>query len=141
MSAFDCLDQAGSWFDGRVRLIPVPSHNDRRGELLPIDLELLPWVPRRVFTISNVPAGTCRGGHGHNSGRQLLFCVQGQIDVRLRYRGEEIELVLTPGSPGILIHEQVWAEQRYLLQHSVLLVFASEAYNPDSYFDIEAPGG
>lgn len=138
MSAVHTPAQADAWFDGRVSRICLPSQYSKRGELLPVHLEQLPWTPRRVFTVSNVPAGTCRGGHGHLQGQQLLLCVQGRIAVTVRYEGAQIELELEPGGPGILIQERVWAEQRYLLPHSVLLAFASEDYNPDSYFEAVA---
>ena len=66
-----------SFFDGRARLVACPIVTEPRGALLPLHLAELPFVPRRVFAITDVPVGTERGGHAHRSGMQLLVCLQG----------------------------------------------------------------
>ena len=48
--------------------------------------------------------------------------------------GEE-RLMLSPGAPGLLVGPGVWCQQTYLAEGSVLLVFASEPYDPSSYVD------
>ncbi len=131
----------GAWFDGRARLLTFTCHSDRRGVLLPIDLDQLPFPVRRIFTVADVPSGTVRGGHGHRRGWQLLLCVQGQIRVRMRCLAEQVELVLEGSGPGLLIGANIWVEQTYLDEHAVLLVACSEAFDPDSYYanEPEAP--
>jgi hypothetical protein len=75
-----------------------------------------------------------RGEHGHHAGQQLLVCLQGSIEIWLRYRQQEASLVLLPGEPGLLLQAGVWCRQTYVQAHSVLLVLASEPYDPASYF-------
>lgn len=101
--------------------------------LLPFELGSLPFAPCRLFTISNVPQGETRGRHAHQSGEQLLVCVQGQVSVLMRYAEETETVLLQPGSTGLLLAAGVWAQQTYVTVGSVLLVFASHPYDPASY--------
>lgn len=122
-----------SWFEGRARLIELPVHADERGNLLPIDFDELPFRPQRIFTVTNVPIGTIRGEHGHRKGQQLLICLQGKIELMLRAGQEEINTILFPSGPGLLLGSGVWCRQTYIALDSVLLVMASEKYDPASY--------
>lgn len=122
-----------TWFEGRARLIDLPIHSDERGNLLPLDFDSLPFRPRRVFTVTDAPAGSIRGEHGHRSGEQLLICLQGKIGLLLRKGHEEANTVLTPTGPGLLLGAGVWCRQTYLVSNSALLVLASEPYDPESY--------
>jgi len=121
------------FFDGRARLFPCVRHIDNRGKLAPFSFDELPFTPSRCFTISDVTAGEVRGQHAHRSGRQMLVCLQGSIEVLMRYQTEEVKLILNSLSPAVIFDAGVWCQQTYLDEKSVLLVFASEAYNPDSY--------
>ena len=126
----DNLDLAR--FSGRARLVPFSVHTDERGSLLPIEFEQLPFMPRRVFTVAGMPKGTVRGGHGHKGGQQLLICLHGQIEAMLRRGNEEAQALLLPAGPGLLFGPGVWCRQTYVTANSVLLVFASEPYDPVS---------
>lgn len=123
----------GMWFDGRVRSLSLARHVDARGALLPIEFDQLPFMPRRLFTVSGMPAGTRRGGHAHREGQQFLVCLQGEVDLRLRVRDGELQFPLRPDGPGLLIGPMVWCEQTYQAPGTVLLVVSSEPYDPDSY--------
>lgn len=118
---------------GQVRFLRVPVVSDPRGSLMPLDFSRLPFVPCRFFVVTGVPAGTVRGGHALTRGWQLLVCLSGQIDVRVRRPGEEQVVTLTAGSGGLLIASMVWAEQTYREPGSTLLVLASEPYDPSTY--------
>src|SRR5512138_3106175 len=123
----------GAWFDGRARLVALERHVDARGALLPLEFERLPFAPRRLFTIAGVPAGTTRGGHAHRQGQQLLICLQGRVDLRLRRAEEEVQVMLAAEGPAMLVGAGVWCEQTYVDVGSVLLVLSSEPYDPQSY--------
>lgn len=123
-----------SWFDGRACVLDWSAHADERGMLHAFDFGTLPFVPARIFTVSGVPAGVVRGGHGHHRGEQLLACVQGQIDVLMHCAGREAQCSLRPGSGILRVAAGVWCRQTYVEPASVLLVLASEPYSPDTYF-------
>ena len=126
-------EPTGDGLSDLARLIAYPAHSDERGTLLPLAFDALPFVPRRVFTVAGVVAGTVRGGHSHHAGEQLLVCVQGRVEALMRRNQEEARSILVPGGPGLLLGPGVWCSQTYLEAGSVLLVLASEPYDPASY--------
>ena len=125
----------GEWFDGRVRRLELAPKADGRGTLLPIEFDTLPFQPRRIFTIANVPAGCSRGGHGHLVGDQILTCVNGAVRVTVRFKGDEHRIDLSPRTEALLIEAGVWARQDYLADDSVLLVLSNVNYADVRYFE------
>jgi hypothetical protein len=121
------------FFGGRAALVPLLRYTDERGILLPLDFSKLPFEPRRSFVINGETAGTVRGEHSHLTTQQVLICVEGIIEVQMRLEDEEITLQLRPHSDGLLIGPGIWSRQTYLEHGSILLAFASEPYDPDSY--------
>ena len=126
---------ARAYFGGRARLLRFSGFVDKRGRLLPLSFSLLPFLPKRSFVVSQVPAGTRRGRHGHRVGSQLLFCLHGRIEVLRRDGESEATVCLTDNSAALLIGPRIWAQQTYFTENSILLVFASEEFDPASYVD------
>lgn len=120
-------------FGDDVRVLAVAPNVDERGRLLELDFSTVPFPVRRVFAIAGVPPGTFRGGHRHQETQQLLTCVAGRVEVELRRGQAHHELVLTPDSGSLHIAPGVWARQRYVTDGTVLLVLASEPFDPASY--------
>ena len=116
-----------------VAWVPLACNLDERGRLVEIDFHALPFTVRRVFTITDVPAGTTRGGHRHRSGMQVLRCVSGRIEVELRRSEERTVVVLTPETDALCIPAGVWSAQRYVDANCALVVLASEPFDPSSY--------
>lgn len=130
-------DDRTEYFGGRARRWPLEPKEDARGVLLPFAFHGMPFAPRRAFVVADVPAGGVRGGHAHRHGTQLLVCVQGRIEVRMRCTGEDALLELLPWTSALLVGAGVWCRQRYVAAGSVLLVFASDDYDPGSYLPEE----
>ncbi|HEY7884503.1 MAG TPA: WxcM-like domain-containing protein [Cellvibrionaceae bacterium] len=115
-----------------IALTPVA---DNRGRLLPVDFSSLPFEPRRIFLVSDVPVGHIRGGHGHHTGHQLLIAVQGEIDVVTRgSSGAEALYSLRPGTVALHLPPEYIAWQKYLSESASLLVLTSNSYDPADYF-------
>jgi hypothetical protein len=118
-----------------VRPLQLPLVSDPRGTLLPIDFEGVPFVPRRLFIVRDVPIGGVRGCHAHRSAWQVLVCLGGRIRVELRRQGASREHLLSGAGAGLLVEPRTWTSQTYLDSESMLLVLASEPYDPASYCD------
>lgn len=129
----DAFPARERYFGGRATVLALPAHTDARGLLCPIDFDRLPFQPRRIFTVSLVGHECLRGGHSHRSGQQLLVCVQGGIRATMRCDGSEESVLLEPGGIGLVCGPGIWCEQRYEIADSVLMVLASEPYDPTSY--------
>lgn len=123
----------------RVRRIDLPEFADARGRLTALDHGALPFEPVRVFFVSDVPAGTVRGGHAHRRSDQLLICLAGRIEIALDAgTGPEV-VVCRPGGAGVLVPRGVWAQQTYVEKGSILLVLCSHAFDPEDYIGEPAP--
>jgi len=64
--------------DGVVRMKNVV---DERGCLSAINFAALPFVPKRMFVVHNVPFGQTRGKHAHKECKQLLICTRGTVSL------------------------------------------------------------
>jgi hypothetical protein len=120
-------------FGRDVQVLVADTSTETRGRLTAVDFDQLSFPVQRVFTVTDVPAGTCRGGHAHTRGAQALFCLAGRIDVELRRGDTCLEVALLPDGVGLRINAGVWSSQRYLMDGSELLVLASDPYDPSSY--------
>ncbi len=120
-------------FGEDVRLVEFAPNVDGRGRLTEFDFSAVPFPVRRAFAVSDVPAGTTRGGHRHQGVAQLLACVTGSVSVELRRGDVRRELTLTPEGGALYIGEGIWASQRYLEEGSVLVVLASAPFDPATY--------
>lgn len=126
--------QPHSATDDGPRPVPAPAHRaDERGALTAVELDGLPFTVRRVFTVTDVPTGTRRGGHRHRWGDQAVFCTSGRAEVELHATDGHRLVVLEPGGPGIVIPAGVWSSQRYVADGTTLLVLCSQPYDPESY--------
>jgi dTDP-4-dehydrorhamnose 3,5-epimerase-like enzyme len=127
------LTEIGSLLGGQARLLRLPAQADVRGSLRPLEFSELPFIPKRLFVVDDVPAGVTRGGHAHASCRQLLLVLAGEVMIELRYKQKQANFLLSANGRAILIEPEVWSRQTYVGEGSVLLVLASEPYDDDSY--------
>ena len=113
---------------GKAKLV-----EDSRGRLGVIDIARnAPFVPVRIFWISEVPAGTARGGHAHKACSQFLVCLRGRINVDAIDGTLSQNYVLGQGDflnlvPGI------YSTETFLDEGSVLAVLCDRPYEPDDY--------
>jgi len=102
------------------------------GSLVSIDLEEVPFVPRRIFFVYGGDAGEIRGKHAHRETEQMIYCLHGSIRVSLEDGKRKKEVVLTQGDK--LYHaRREWAELEYLTGDDVLLSICSTKYNEKDY--------
>ena len=105
---------------------------DQRGDLFPIEFSGLPFEPKRIFTVMNVPAGSRRGEHAHYLTQQILICLKGRILVHLDYGEYHEEEIITEGE-SVLIKELIWDYQEFLTGQDILLVICSTHFNEEDY--------
>jgi dTDP-4-dehydrorhamnose 3,5-epimerase-like enzyme len=116
--------------EGEVKKINCIS--DNRGNLLPIEFGDLPFIPKRIFVVNNVPKGSVRGNHSHFETVQILICISGEIEVTLHDGFTEKKNIIYEGE-YILVKNLVWDSQKFLSDNSVLLVICSTEYNVEDY--------
>jgi len=117
-----------------VTILELPSFSDLRGELSVGELGgALPFEPRRFFTVSRVPTRDVRGEHAHKRLHQVLVCVHGECSLVVDDGENRLEVQLDRPSLAVHVPPLVWGIQYRFSPDAVLLVLASEPYDPDDY--------
>lgn len=108
---------------------------DLRGRLAVGELpdDGIPFAPRRWFVVYDVPGREIRGEHAHRRCHQFLVCLNGSVTVATDDGENRAEVELDDPTLGIYIPPLVWASQYRYSADAVLLVFASDPYDPDDY--------
>lgn len=112
----------------------LKGYTDERGVLHPLNFDELPFTPRRMFLVSEVPAGVKRGEHAHHVTEQFLVCLKGEIDVLL-YDGRTTSVTTLRPMQGVHVPSLIWDSQIFKTGDDVLLVLASTDYNREDYIE------
>jgi UDP-2-acetamido-3-amino-2,3-dideoxy-glucuronate N-acetyltransferase len=116
-----------------VTTVPLTGVSDMRGRLVATEFSDLPFPPRRSFVVFQVPSTEVRGEHAHRQCHQLLVCVHGQVSVMVDDGQHREEFRLDRPELGLHVPPMVWASQFHYSADAVLLVLASDAYDPADY--------
>jgi len=117
-----------------VQIYTMPNFRDVRGDLSVGEFgRNIPFQPKRYFVVFGVPSRETRGEHAHKACHQFLICVAGACNVLVDDGEVRREFVLDSPKTGIHIPPMIWGTQYKYSQDAVLLVFASELYDPDDY--------
>lgn len=108
--------------------------HDMRGDLSAGEFERqIPFAVRRYFIVFDVPSEDVRGEHAHRRCRQFLVCLRGRCRVVVDDGRKRAEIVLDRPNLGLYLPPMVWGIQYQHTADALLLVFASEYYDPADY--------
>ncbi len=93
----------------------------------------IPFTPKRYFLVFDVPSAEVRGEHAHRVCHQFLVCAKGQLAVVADDGTRREEFRLDSSEVGVYLPPMVWGIQYRYSSDAVLLVFASELYDPADY--------
>jgi acetyltransferase-like isoleucine patch superfamily enzyme len=116
-----------------VALYPLTNATDLRGSLAALELETLPFLPRRVFAVHGVPDESVRGAHAHKACGQVLVCMSGEVSSVADDGTARQEFRLTGPEVGLYIPPLIWSMQYRYTADAVLVVLAELPYDPDDY--------
>ena len=77
--------------------------------------------------------GVIRGYHAHKSLEQILVCIHGSCKIKLDDGKEQKVVPLEKPYEGLYVANNMWREMYDFSSDAVLLVFASELYDPNDY--------
>jgi UDP-2-acetamido-3-amino-2,3-dideoxy-glucuronate N-acetyltransferase len=107
---------------------------DQRGNLSVGELGRdVPFEVKRYFLVYDVPNAKVRGEHAHRQCHQFLIAVKGTIHVVADDGARHEEFVLDRPSLGLHLPPMTWGIQYGYSADAVLLVLASEHYDPADY--------
>jgi len=117
-----------------VEMCQIRSAVDLRGSLVAADFSTdLPFVPRRAFTVFDVPTKDVRGEHAHRECEQFLLCLTGSVSCVVDNGTARQEFRLNQPDVGLYVPAMVWGSQYNYSSDAVLLVFASHEYDASDY--------
>ena len=117
-----------------VGLRRIRSAVDLRGSLVAADFSSdLPFVPRRAFTVFDVPTKDVRGEHAHHKCEQFLLCLVGSVSCVVDNGQMRQEFRLDRPDIGLYMPPMTWGTQYNYSPDAVLLVFASHEYDGADY--------
>ena len=117
-----------------VVLHRLPLIDDIRGMLSFAEFERqVPFPIKRYFVVFGVSSAYVRGEHAHKTLHQFLVCVHGRCNVVVDDGKALREFILDSPSVGVYVPPMVWAVQYRYSPDAVLLVLASDYYDPQDY--------
>lgn len=117
-----------------VSLCRLVRADDLRGSLVSGELNRhIPFEPRRFFSVMHVPSKDLRGAHAHLLCKQFLVCQAGSVAVVVDDGRTREEVVLDDPQLGLYVPPMVWSVQYRYTHDAILLVLASDPYEPQDY--------
>ena len=112
----------------------VKEYLDQRGGLIALQEDQeVPFGIKRVYYIYGAPADTRRGFHAHRQLQQFAVCVKGSCKMLMDDGVDEGVVSLDRPTKGLLIDKMVWHEMFDFSEDCVLMVVASELFDPNDY--------
>lgn len=119
---------------GNVSLHRLTMVRDMRGDLSVGEFAReIPFEPKRYFLVLNVPSEKTRGEHALRKCHQFLICVKGRCSVVVDDGQSRREVKLDSPELGIYLPPMTWGIQYKYSPDAILLVFASDYYDPSDY--------
>lgn len=129
----DAPDRAPGTRSGPGRLVRVTTAQDLRGSLAAVDFSSIPFVPRRFFSVFDVPSQNVRGQHAHRHCEQFLVALAGSVMCLVDDGERRATYHLSSPAQGLYMPAMTWGTQYQYSTDAVLGVFASESYDPGDY--------
>ena len=119
----------------KVKMLSFKQNGDDRGHLVVIEGNKdVPFDIKRIFYIYGSDPNVIRGQHANRETAFVLVNVAGKSKVKVYDgKGNEAIFILNRPHTGIYLPTMVWKDMYDFSEDSVLLVLASEAYNPNEY--------
>jgi len=119
-----------------VKLFNLRNFIEPDGNLVPIESNRdIPFDIKRVFYVYVVKDQDDRGKHSHYKTKQILICLNGNIDVIVDDGVHRKKYRLSKPNQALYIPEMIWDEQVYKSEESVLLVLANTHYDIKDYVE------
>lgn len=117
-----------------VKLQKLTVVEDMRGDLSVGEFERqVPFACRRYFVVYSVPSEKVRGEHAHRACHQFLVCLKGSCAVVADDGRHRQEFTLDGPGLGLYLPPMTWSVQYKYSSDAILLVLASDYYDPADY--------
>lgn len=116
------------------RIIDFGVHGDHDGKLVALEKnEEIPFEIKRVYYIYDTQSDVIRGKHAHKNLQQVIICVKGCCDFIIDDGSSREKIHLDDPTQGLHIKNNIWREFTNFSNDCVVMVLASEHYDPNDY--------
>lgn len=121
----------------KPQILTFPKIEDPRGNLSFMQHpQHLPFEPKRVYWIYDVPGGEMRHGHAFLRQHEVIVALSGSFDVVVSQNdGTEEVYRMARSYRGLYLPPMTWRRLDNFSTNSVALVISSELYSPDDYIE------
>lgn len=108
------------------------------GTLVPVEFlkkQDVPFEPKRMFYIRDIPEGEIRGNHAHKKCKQLIIAIAGSFHATVTGRAAEVKVVLNNPKWALYVPELNWVLLEKFTKGTICLVLASESYDVEDYIN------
>ena len=118
-----------------AQMLEFSQRGDERGHLVVVEgHQDIPFNIKRIFYIYGSDKEVVRGQHANRKSEFVLINVAGTSKVKVKDgKGNEAIYSLNRPHTGIYLPKLVWKDMYDFSEDSVLLVLASEHYDPEEY--------
>lgn len=117
-----------------IRLFSLRTVIEPDGKLVPIESDRdIPFVIKRMFYVFGVHNQNDRGKHSHYNTKQVLICINGEIDILCDDGNKKETYTLKKKNQALYLPEMIWDEIAFKSKDSILLSIASTYYNHSDY--------
>ena len=118
-----------------AQMLEFSQRGDERGHLVVVEgHQDIPFDINRIFYIYGSDKEVVRGQHANRKSEFVLINVAGTSKVKVKDgKGNEAVYSLNRPHTGIYLPRLVWKDMYDFSEDSVLLVLASEHYDPEEY--------
>jgi hypothetical protein len=115
-------------------IIELPRINNRAGNISVVEgFKNLPFEPKRIFYIYDIPAGEARGAHAHKKCHQFIIAASGSFEVALDDGKNKKTVSLNRPFYGLHIPPGIWAHELNFSSGAICLVLTSNKYDQEDY--------
>lgn len=93
----------------------------------------IPFPMKRIYYITQVENNAVRGKHAHKKTKQILFCLQGTVNIILDNGNGKETVFLNESNKGLFLDAMMWHEMVDFQKDTILLVIASDIYMESDY--------
>ncbi len=113
------------------KLIQLNTFCDNRGTLTVIEKNI-PFDIKRIFYIYGVD-DSVRGKHRHHKTIQAAVCIAGSCIISNNNNIEQQDFILDNPNKCLFIYPEDYHTMHHFTKDAILLVLASEYFNPEDY--------
>jgi acetyltransferase-like isoleucine patch superfamily enzyme/dTDP-4-dehydrorhamnose 3,5-epimerase-like enzyme len=117
-----------------IRAINLPEIVDARGSLTFAQFDdHLPFIPRRYFTVMDVPSGARRGGHAHRTDQEFIVVLRGRVVIALDDGRRPQRYELDSPQRGLYVPPMVWIDLEEIAADAIILCLAAAEFRESDY--------